>query len=224
MAVTPPLTAPGTAPAILEQVVRAFQQRRLGPGKSTAEWPSPAATIAALLQVEKATKQHRETYPLAALLGDWQLCFTTTGKVNLRQGVATPNRGFYLPTLIQAQIRFLSVPPPPDQPDSEPTLAMQNQLRLGPLTFQVQGPARYLAARNLLAFDVTQAHLRLVNVKGEGLTLYRGAFPSRRSQTGNFCDRPLAQLPFFSFFWVTPDAIAARGRGGGLAIWVRADP
>lgn len=196
----------------------AFQQRWQATGDLSLVLPPPATTIAALLQVEKAAKQHRHSYPLAALLGDWQLGFTTTGKVTLRQGVVTQSRGFYLPRLIQAQISFIPVPPPPESPGIEPDLAMRNQLRMGPLSFQVEGPARYLAPRNLLAFDVNRAQLRV-----GGLPLYQGAFPNRRAQTGSFQNCPLAQLPFFSFFWVTSTAIAARGRGGGLAIWVRAD-
>jgi len=37
----------------------------------------------------------------------------------------------------------------------------------------------------------------------------------------NFYDQPIAKLPFFAFFLVTEDFIAARGRGGGLALWVK---
>jgi len=37
----------------------------------------------------------------------------------------------------------------------------------------------------------------------------------------NFYDQPIAKLPFFAFFLVTEDFIAARGRGGGLALGLR---
>jgi len=34
----------------------------------------------------------------------------------------------------------------------------------------------------------------------------------------NFYDQPIAKLPFFAFFLVTEDFIAACGRGGGLLL------
>ena len=37
----------------------------------------------------------------------------------------------------------------------------------------------------------------------------------------NFYNQPIAKRPFFTFFLVTQDFIAARGRGGGLAVWIR---
>ena len=32
---------------------------------------------------------------------------------------------------------------------------------------------------------------------------------------------PIAKLPFFAFFLITENLIAARGRGGGLALWIK---
>ena len=36
-----------------------------------------------------------------------------------------------------------------------------------------------------------------------------------------FYEKPIAKLPFFVFFLVTENMIAARGKGGGLALWVK---
>jgi hypothetical protein len=36
-----------------------------------------------------------------------------------------------------------------------------------------------------------------------------------------FGARAIGQLPFFVFLWAGERAIAARGRGGGLAMWVK---
>jgi len=49
--------------------------------------------------------------------------------------------------------------------------------------------------------------------------VYSGEF--RGGKEKEIYDQPIAKLPFFAFFLVTEDFIAARGRGGGLALWVK---
>jgi hypothetical protein len=51
--------------------------------------------------------------------------------------------------------------------------------------------------------------------------LFKKAFWSGQAKIEAFEDLSTAQLPFFAFFLVTDDLIAARGRGGGLALWFR---
>lgn len=175
--------------------------------------PTAVAVVKALLQAEKAAKQQHQRYPLQALLGHWRLGFTTTGKVHLQQDGITGKKGFYVPSFTPAQISFTA----PAGTELNPTdLAIGNQIQLGGLQFRVTGPARYLEKKNLLAFDFNQMQLSLF-----GKSLYQGGFPGRKTQPGNFQDQPIGKLPFFAFFYVTEDFIAARGRGGGLAIWVR---
>ncbi|BAY27539.1 hypothetical protein NIES2100_73640 [Calothrix sp. NIES-2100] len=50
-----------------------------------------------------------------------------------------------------------------------------------------------------------------------------GAANSRSGKvpSGDFYNQPIAKLPFFAFFVITKDFIAARGRGSGLALWIR---
>jgi hypothetical protein len=56
-----------------------------------------------------------------------------------------------------------------------------------------------------------------------GRTLYDGKLPGNKTATEDFYKKPISQLPFFAFFLITEDFIAARGRGGGLAIWIKED-
>ncbi|MBE9256152.1 hypothetical protein IQ228_01760, partial [Dolichospermum sp. LEGE 00246] len=42
-----------------------------------------------------------------------------------------------------------------------------------------------------------------------------------KDEIKDFNEQPIAKLAFFAFFLVTEDMIAARGRGGGLALWIR---
>jgi hypothetical protein len=172
--------------------------------------PAAKAVVAALLEAEKSAKKARLTYPIDLLLGQWQLCFAT-GTRKLRQGGIALSSGFYLPGFVQAQIGFERLAEPPN------ALRITNQLQAATLRFQIVGPARYSTPKNLLAFDLTRMELSLL-----GRPLYRGQFRGGQAKTDAFDQTPIAKLPFFSFFLITAELIAARGRGGGLAIWARA--
>lgn len=187
----------------LSQAVAAFR------GGSDRPRPSASAVVEALLQAEKAAKQQHLTYPLEALAGKWRLYFTTTGRSNRKAGVVQ-GRGWYVPRFAPAYLSFL-----PDEGESSKG-TIGNQIQLGALQFKLNGPFKYPGKKNLLGFDFTQAELSLF-----GKTLYRGGFQSGKTKRANFDELTVAQLPFFAFFLVSDDFIAARGRGGGLAIWVK---
>lgn len=176
--------------------------------------PAAAAVVSALLQAEKAAKQQRLTYPFSPLLADWQLCFATgTRKARQRGGILL-GRGWYMPKVAKAQISFTGSQMPEAESDNG---RITNQACLGPLLVSFTGPCKYLGKKNLLAFDFTQMQISLM-----GRVLYSGAVRGGKAQTEEFSIQPIAKLPFFAFFLVTEDFIAARGRGGGLALWVRA--
>jgi hypothetical protein len=196
------------AVAILTQAATAFQAR-IGNNR-----PNPKAVTRALLEAEKTAKQEHRQYPLESLLGHWRLCFTTSGKVNLRQGMASGKSGFYVPQLVTAQISFTR--PTSSDDDNSDKIEIGNQIQLGSLLFRLTGQAQYLERKNLLAFDFT--HMQFVLF---GKTVYRGAFPGQKTQTEDFLTQPISKLAFFTFFLITKDFIAARGRGGGVALWVR---
>ncbi|PPS45916.1 hypothetical protein [Chroococcidiopsis sp. TS-821] len=166
--------------------------------------PSTSAVVLALLQAEKAAKQQRIVYSVDRLLGTWQLWFTAPRKAHLQNGQAL-GKGFYIPQITPAQISFIN----------QDKLSISNQIQLGSLIFKLTGSAKYLGKKNLLAFDFTWMQLSLF-----GRTIYSGKFRTK-ARTTDFFEQPIAKLPFFAFFLVTEDFIAARGRGGGIAIWVR---
>jgi len=188
-----------TQPHYLAVITAATQAKR----------PAAKVVVAALLEAEKSAKKARLTYPVDLLLGRWQLCFAT-GTRKLRQGGIALSSGFYLPGFVQAQIGFEQLAEPPN------ALRITNQLQAATLRFQIIGPARYSTPKNLLAFDFTQMELSLL-----GRLLYRGQFRGGQAKTDAFDQTPIAKLPFFSFFLITAELIAARGRGDGLAIWAR---
>ncbi|MGI0486677.1 hypothetical protein ACN4EK_14655 [Pantanalinema rosaneae CENA516] len=197
---------------ILQQTAIAY--RVTHPSEPTSQRPKAASVVEALLQAEKAAKQQRLSYPLAPLLGQWRLCLATgTRKLRQRGGIAL-GKGFYLPRFTPAYIGFS------DRSNASAPLSnsitISNQIQLGALKIRFTGPANYLGKKNILAFDFTHLHITLL-----GRSLYSSDIRGGKSKPETFEQQSIAKLPFFAFFLVTPDLIAARGRGGGLALWIR---
>lgn len=180
-------------------------------GSDRAARPAASEVVRALLQAEKAAKQQHLIYPVEPLIGKWRLCFTTPGKVRFK-GDSASGKGFYVPQIAPAQISFL----PAQSEQTTVPLKIGNQIQLGTFLLRFEGPAKYLGKKNILAFDFTQIQISLFD-----RPLYTGAFRSGKAQAGSFEQQSIAKLPFFAFFLVTENFIAARGRGGGLALWVR---
>lgn len=173
---------------------------------ATSDRPAAKEVVKALLQAEKAAKQQRIVYPVASLIGDWRLGFTAPRQAHF-QGDVARGRGYYIPQKIApAQISFHSG-------ELEHNFQISNQIQFGALLFKLTGPARYLGKKNIMAFDFTQMQLSLF-----GRAVYNGKF--RSGNTTDFNQQSVGLLPFFAFFLVTDNLIAARGRGGGLALWV----
>lgn len=184
--------------------------------------PAPGEVTQALLALESATRQTRREFTWSDIVGDWRLTFATG--VRKRRGKTQLKGGYYLPSWAKAQISFV----PGDRPA---TISVQNQAQLGPLLLQFQGPARWQGRKNLVPFEFTQVQLQIA-----GQTLLNRPVRGGREKEQNFEQAAIADLPFFAFFWISPEAqpgigsptaspkaIAARGRGGGLAVWVKVD-
>jgi hypothetical protein len=176
--------------------------------------PKADVVVNALLQAEKYAKQQRLNYPFDSLMGKWRLCFVTgTKKIRKRGGIVLGN-GFYVPRFASAHISFSIT--------TEQVLdrgEIGNQVQLGSILLNLTGPAKYLGNKNLLAFDFTQ-----MQISFSDRVVYNRQIRSGKTQTLDFDNQPIAKLPFFAFFLLTEDFIAARGRGGGLAIWIKANP
>lgn len=184
--------------AILERAAASLRTKELRP--ATKE------VVKALLQAEKAAKQQKLVYPLESLFGQWRLCFTAPKNAHLKSGVAL-GKGFYVPQIAPAQISFHSL-------QNLNQAGITNSLQFSSLQLKLTGPARYLDKKNLLIFDFTNIELLLFSK-----AIYKGGF--RDGKNISFYEQSVSKLPFFAFFLVTNDFIAARGRGGGLALWVK---
>lgn len=172
--------------------------------------PKTDVVVNALLQAEKTAKQQKLTYSFASLLGNWRLCFATgTRKVRKRGGIIL-GKGFYMPKFVPAYISFSTLDTSTNQGE------ISNQIELGGFSLKLSGLTQYISKKNLLAFDFHSMQISLFNYK-----VYDGNMPGSQTNTSNFYDQKIAKLPFFAFFVITENFIAARGRGGGLALWVK---
>jgi len=192
---------------VLAQAAAAYRGQKV-------ERPSALIVVNALLQAEKTAKQQRTFYPFESLLGQWRLCFATgTRKVRKRGGIVLRS-GIYMPKFARTQISFSTTAQALDGTPKRGEIG--NSVQLGPMLLQLMGPAQYLGKKNLLAFDFTQMRIRLF-----GRATYTDNIRGGKAKAIDFYNQPIAKLPFFAFFLVTEDFIAARGRGGGLALWIR---
>jgi hypothetical protein len=181
--------------------------------RARSELPAAEVVVNALLQAEKSSKQQRLTYPFESLIGQWRLCFITGTKKVRKSGGIILGKGFYVPKFTPIYISF-NTKQALEQTCSRAEIS--NQVQLGSILLKLEGPAQYLGKKNLLAFDFTRLQLCLF-----GRVMYNGQIRGGQAQVENFYNQPIAKLPFFAFFLVTEDFIAARGRGGGLALWIR---
>lgn len=184
---------------ILEEAVNFLQQ-----GGSA---PASDELVEALLAAEK---QGKVRYDYSQLLGPWRLGFITGTQKTRQRASGILGAGRFLPRWLNIQLAY----------SAEDAAAgrglVQNSVKVGPFSIQLTGPTQFYAKTNSLAFDFTQMQLRL-----GGLTFYDGFVRDGERRESQFYQQSLKEQAFFTYFWVESAAIAARGRGSGLALWVR---
>jgi hypothetical protein len=177
--------------------------------QSPSSPPTPGdRLIPDLLAVEKQSRYHPPADGFAQLLGSWQLRFVTgTQKVRQRAGVVLGS-GKYLPNWVQITLTY--------EANADTTGRMINLVSLGALKLIVSGPCRFQSPRNLLAFDFTHLEVAL-----GGFKLFQGFLGNGAERETQFLQSSIGKQAFFVFFLVEKQVIAARGKGGGLAVWVK---
>jgi hypothetical protein len=175
----------------------------------SSDRPTTAAMVTALQAAEITARHEKLSIPFDSLLGEWRLCFATGASKDKQRGGIKLGRGYYLPKFTPASIAFT-------RNGSSSIGTATNQLLVAGIQVQFTGPCRYPGKKNLLIFDFTQIQLRIFSS-----TVYQGKIRSGKAGEQDFEQLSIAKLPFFAFFWAGTNGIAARGRGGGLALWVR---
>jgi hypothetical protein len=178
--------------------------------------PKPETVVEALLKAERLAKTSKHRHYFEEFLGSWRLCFVTgTQKTRQRAGNLIGS-GLYLPPWVEIQLSYLSLAQSPDLDGCEAIGRVRNQVNLGMLRVTLSGPTKFIPPKNIVAFDFTQ-----MQVKVFGAKLYGGDIRGGQSGEAGFYRDRIAKQAFFAYFLVTDTAIAARGRGGGLALWGR---
>lgn len=165
--------------------------------------------VTALFAVEKEAKKQKINYSFEQLLGTWQLCFVTGTKKTRKKAGIILGTGRYLPQLIKITITYRK-----SEDSNSNKGTVENCVNLKLLKLSLSGPIKFLSPQNILAFDFTRMHLELL-----GITLYNGYIRSGAVKEATFDTDSIKKQAFFTYFFVDKLAIAARGRGGGLAIW-----
>jgi len=195
--------------------------------RSNGKAPDRKATVDTLLAEEKSARARRQPIALSQLTGNWRLTFITgTKKSRQRAGVAL-GAGRFLPGWIKIAIAYCATELNSESKsefESATALAntesetgiVENRVRFAGVDLTVAGPIQLYPSRRVLAFDFIKVRFAL-----GGIQLFDGYVKGGEKREQAFAEKSLRDQAFFTYFWVTQDLIAARGRGGGLAIWVR---
>lgn len=186
---------------VLELAVEAQQNKAAGQ-------PNGQDLVAALQATEK--KARTVDYTFSDLSGTWRLAFITGTKKTRQQAGVALGAGRYLPKLIKIQLDYQAI----DHEQGH----VQNSVALGQLKLTLLGPLKFWSNARCLAFDFTQIQIHI-----GAFRLYQGRIKPEATDQ-EFYQLPLKEQAFFKYFWVTKTGIAARGRGGGLALWYREVP
>ncbi|MFO8039751.1 MAG: hypothetical protein R6U67_09915 [Sodalinema sp.] len=194
--------------------------------------PPSEALRDALLTAEKQTKKQAQKNAPApdfeALMGDWQLGWITGTQRSRKKAGGLLGAGRYLPRFLGIRIRYQprdeEMPTPPHSGEGG---RVENRVQVLGLTLTVTGPVAWQKggstpgakrANRLLAFDFTRLHAQIY-----GISLFDGFVRGGAQREAVFDETAIARQAFFNYFYISPTAIAARGRGGGLALWYRVD-
>lgn len=178
-----------------------------------ANFPAKTELINSLLAVEKSAKKESKKYSLANLIGSWNLRFVTGTKKSRKRGGIILGVGKFMPRWLKINLSYES-----DRQATINTGKVINSVSLGSIKLLLNGPAKFIPEQRILAFDFTYLKLTVL-----GIDLYRGYIRQGRETEANFQQQKLKDQAFFSYFLIEDNFIAARGRGGGLALWSRAD-
>lgn len=209
------------------------------PGGTDRQPPAAPEVVAALLAAEKQSKRDKQRYTYEQLIGTWRLGFVSGTQTKRLRPEAKPmktvGKGRFLPRFVTIEIAYEATDPfstgqlsAADSTTSSESVSevvsasagefgsVQNSVTLGALNLQLQGPTRFWPKTNSLAFDFTE-----IQVKLGPLRLYNRGVRGGASKNQEFSSQTLKDQAFFTYFMVEPEYIAARGKGGGLALWTR---
>lgn len=180
--------------------------------------PDAGEVVEELLDWEKLAKKQKVPYRFEQLEGAWRLCWITGEKQRGRSLNLTQMK------LAQTLLRVIPIQlvyrPLPDFEELEREKfeagEVENRIQIGLFTLVVFGPAKHLKSNSIIAFDFTTMQVKFFNK-----ILFSTLIRNGENRNARFYGAPIRELAFFNYFLVQDHLIAARGRGGGLALWGR---
>lgn len=177
--------------------------------------PSSHAVVEALLAAEKTAKKAKTRYSFNQLTGNWRLCFITGTKKTRQKAGIVLGAGRYIPEWVaKIQIAYSAESVAEGEEKSE-IGRVENSVQVSAIELTLSGPIKFLP-NNILAFDFTTIAVKLL-----GKTVYQGFIRGGEAREAEFLSLSVGKQAFFAYFLVEDGIIAARGRGGGLALWGR---
>lgn len=174
--------------------------------------------IESLLQREKVA-QSQSNLKFEQFIGAWRLCFVTGTKKPHQHQNKTVGNGFYIPRWVKMQIVYSPGNPTDYGPQTSDTVGqIANQVHWAGLSLSLTGPARCWSKKNIMAFDFTR-----MEFKAFGRTLYQGFIRGGQEGEQTFWDGHVRTQAFFVYFLIQDQVLAARGRGGGIALWAKTE-
>jgi len=186
--------------SIIEQVPIALNSKQ--------KLPDAADVVASLLELEKSCRAG-DMPSFNNLLGTWDLRFITGTKKTRKKAGVVLGAGKYITKLIKIQITYQA------EPESNIGQVI-NSVKLAGLELSLTGPIEFLPQKRILAFDFTYLKIAIA-----GLNIYDGYVKNGLQREADFYERSLKDRAFFKYFLIKDNVIAARGKGGGLALWCR---
>lgn len=172
--------------------------------------PDSVSVVNALLSWEKQNRKTKELSSLQNLIGIWNLRFITGTKNTRKKAGVILGAGKYLPQFIKIQIKYES-----EYPESNLGKVI-NSVRLPFILLSLTGPIEFFPKLGILAFDFTYLRFSIGSVN-----IYQGYVKNGQQRETEFARSKLKERAFFKYFLIEENAIAARGKGGGLALWSR---
>lgn len=196
---------------ILEQVVQSLRS-------TIVTLPKPKVVVEALLQMEKIArskksqtdKQDQARDVFQQLMGTWQLGFITYKRARYEPKKVVLGAGIFIPPWVKIHLSYFSK----NLADGQGTV--ENSVKLGLLKIVLKGPVQFYTKTNILMFDFTH-----MDAYFSGWQLYTGYIRNGIKREKYFYKKALKEQAFFSYFLVENNFIAARGKGGGLALWTK---
>ncbi len=178
----------------------------------SATLPAPEAVVEALLMAEKTAKQTKVRHTYSQLLGTWRLGFITGTKRSRQRAGVILGAGRFLPKWVKIHLSYSR------SESGQERGTVQNSVEIGPLQLVLTGPTQFWSKTNILAFDFTRMRVSL-----SGLKFYEGYIRKGQDREVRFYEQSVKEQAFFTYFLAQDFCIAARGRGGGLALWTRVE-